>query len=276
MTPRGARAAAARSASARSAPQRPPAPRPSRAVSPRAAHTDAAHTVAAVASAANAQTGGALNSNRVRAAMIDGLRDGGIRDAQVLQAMATIDRHRFIEAGLASRAYDDISLPIGLGQTISRPFTVARMIELIAEAYTPEQRRGARVLEVGTGCGYQAAVLAQVFGEVFSIERIRALHETARANLRHLRQSNLRLLLGDGHLGVAKVAPFKAIIVAAAGPSIPDDLLLQMELGGRLIAPIQSPSGQQSLHFVERSSQTEWRLSVLDSVRFVPMLAGVS
>jgi protein-L-isoaspartate(D-aspartate) O-methyltransferase len=217
-----------------------------------------------------------LTSDRARAAMIDGLKAGGIRDPQVLLAMASVDRHRFIEAGLASRAYEDMSLPIGQGQTISRPFTVARMIELIAETYTPEQRRSARVLEVGTGCGYQAAVLAQVFGEVISIERIRSLHELARANLRYLRQANLRLVLGDGHLGSPEAAPFLAIIVAAAGASIPDALLLQMALGGRLIAPIQSPNGQQSLHFVERALPAEWRLSVLDAVRFVPMRVGVT
>lgn len=220
--------------------------------------------------------GTGLTSERARAAMVQGLRDSGIRDAQVLAALNTVDRHRFVEAGLASRAYEDIALPIGYGQTISRPFTVARMIELVAEPLSVEQRRRAKVLEVGTGCGYQAAVLAQVFGEVISIERIRSLHENARANLRHLRQSNLRLLLGDGHIGVPSAAPFNAIVLAAAGTSIPDDLLIQMELGGRLIAPIQSQSGQQSLHFVERAMPAEWRLSVLDSVRFVPMRVGVT
>jgi protein-L-isoaspartate(D-aspartate) O-methyltransferase len=219
--------------------------------------------------------GTGLTSDRARVAMIDGLRDGGIRDAQVLNAMTIVDRHRFVEPGLASRAYEDMSLPIGEGQTISRPFTVARMIELVAEVYTPAERRSARVLEVGTGCGYQAAVLAQVFGEVISIERIRLLHELARANLRHLRQPNLRLVLGDGHLGSPEAAPFQAIVVAAAGASIPDALLLQTALGGRLIAPIQSPNGQQSLHFVERALPAEWRLSVLDSVHFVPMRAGI-
>ncbi len=217
-----------------------------------------------------------LTSDRARAAMVDGLREGGIRDSQVLLAMATVNRHRFVEPALASRAYEDMSLPIGHGQTISRPFTVARMIELVAEVYSPEQRRNASVLEVGTGCGYQAAVLAQVFGQVLSIERIRSLHEQARANLRHLRQPNLRLVLGDGHLGSPEAAPFQAIVVAAAGTSIPDALLMQTALGGRLIAPIQSPSGQQSLHFVERALPAEWRLSVLDSVRFVPMRAGVT
>lgn len=217
-----------------------------------------------------------LTSARARLAMIDGLREGGIRDSQVLQAMANVDRHRFVEPGLASRAYEDISLPIGYGQTISRPFTVARMIELVAEVYSPEQRLKASVLEIGTGCGYQAAVLAQVFGQVLSIERIRSLHEQARANLRHLRQPNLRLVLGDGHLGSPQSAPFQAIVVAAAGASIPDALLLQTALGGRLIAPIQSENGQQSLHFVERALPAEWRLSVLDSVRFVPMRAGVT
>lgn len=221
-------------------------------------------------------SGAGLTSVSARAAMISGLRENGIRDTQVLEAMAGVDRHRFVEAALASRAYEDMSLPIGHGQTISRPFTVARMLELVAEPFSAAQRRTLRVLEVGTGCGYQAAVLARLFGEVISIERIRSLHEAARANLRHMRQPNLRLLLGDGHLGVPEGAPYQVIVVAAAGERIPDALLLQMELGGRLIAPIQSGSGQQSLHFVERALPSEWRLSVLDSVRFVPLRTGVT
>ena len=221
-------------------------------------------------------SGMGLTSDRARLAMVAGLRDSGVRDDDVLAAMAAVDRHLFIEGGLASRAYDDCALPIGQGQTISRPFTVARMIELLAQAMPLAQRRSAKVLEIGTGCGYQAAVLAKLFGQVYSIERIRGLHDLARANLRHLRQGNLRLMLGDGRHGIAKEAPFQVIILAAAGDAIPDDLLLQMALGGRLIAPIQSEPGRQSLHLVERAGSADWRLSVLDSVRFVPLRAGLS
>lgn len=217
-----------------------------------------------------------LTSDRARLAMIAGVRENGVRDHDVLTALAAVDRHLFIEGGLASRAYDDCALPIGQGQTISRPFTVARMIELLAETMTVAQRRAAKALEIGTGCGYQAAVLAKVFGQVYSIERIRALHDLARANLRHLRQANLRLMLGDGRHGIANEAPFNVIILAAAGDHIADDLLLQMALGGRLIAPIQSEPGRQSLHLVERAGAQDWRLSVLDSVRFVPLRAGLS
>ena len=217
-----------------------------------------------------------LTSDRARLAMIVAVRESGVRDNDVLAALGAVDRHLFIEAGLASRAYEDCALPIGQGQTISRPFTVSRMIELLAESMTVPQRRAAKALEIGTGCGYQAAVLAKVFGQVYSIERIRALHDLARTNLRHLRQPNLRLMMGDGRHGIANEAPFNVIILAAAGDHIADDLLLQMALGGRLIAPIQSESGRQSLHLVERAGSDDWRLSVLDSVRFVPLRAGLS
>jgi len=187
--------------------------------------------------------------------------------------MERVPRHLFIEAGLASRAYEDVALPIGHGQTISRPSTVARMIETIAAPIAPEARRRAKVLEVGTGCGYQAAVLAAVFGEVVSIERVRGLAEAARANLRPLRLGNLRLVFGDGRLGAPSAAPFDAIIVAAAGEEIAEDLLLQMGVPSRLIAPIDK-GGRQSLHLVERVGAQSWQLTVLDAVRFVPLKSG--
>lgn len=216
-----------------------------------------------------------LASDRARQRMVDGLRAVGVRDAGVLHALAEVPRHQFVEAALASRAYEDVALPIGHGQTISKPSTVARMLELAGAQLGSSERRQARVLEVGTGCGYQAAVMAKVFGEVISIERLKALHELARANLRPMRQPNLRLVFGDGRLGVAQAAPFDAIVLAAAGESIADELLLQMKVGGRLIAPIASATGQgQSLHLVERAGEDDWHLTVLDAVRFVPLRAG--
>jgi protein-L-isoaspartate(D-aspartate) O-methyltransferase len=205
--------------------------------------------------------------------MVEGLRGLGIRDPDVLGAMQRVPRHEFVEPGLASRAYEDVALPIGHGQTISRPSTVARMIEKISETIPAEARKRAKVLEVGTGCGYQAAVLAAMFGEVVSIERVRGLHEAARSNLRALRVPNLRLVFGDGRLGVPSVAPFDAIVVAAAGDEIPEDLLTQMNVPSRLLAPIEQRCAQ-ALHLVGRTSRESWQLTVLDAVRFVPLRAG--
>lgn len=214
----------------------------------------------------------ALATERTRLRMIEALRQTGVRDAQVLEAMAAIPRHGFVDAALASRGYEDVALPIGHGQTISRPATVARMIELVVETIPVGQRRHARVLEIGTGCGYQAAVLATIFGEVVSVERVRGLLDDARRNLRDLRLANLRLVFGDGNLGVPQAAPFDAIVVAAAGEAVSDALLGQMRVGARLIAPIGSV--RQSLHLIERIGHDRWQLSVLDAVRFVPLRTG--
>lgn len=222
-----------------------------------------------------APAGVGLASERARERMVQSLREIGIRDSDVLAAMQQVPRHQFIEAGLASRAYEDVALPIGHGQTISRPSTVARMIETVASTIPRAARKTARALEVGTGCGYQAAVLAAVFGEVVSIERVRGLHETARANLRPMRLPNLRLVFGDGRLGAPSMAPFDAIVVAAAGAEISDDLLIQMGVPARLLAPIER-GGAQALHLVERVEQESWQLTVLDAVRFVPLRAGTT
>lgn len=218
--------------------------------------------------------GGAL---RARERMVQALRGMGIAHPVVLAAMGSVPREGFVDAALASRAYEDVALPIGQGQTISKPSTVARMIELLVQGRTDAQLRSARVLEVGTGCGYQAAVLAQVFGEVYSVERIRGLHESARTHLRPLRLPNLRLAYGDGFQGLPDHAPFDAIIIAAAGEQVPEPLLLQMGIGARLIAPVLAgPARQQVLHWVERSSADDWRLHLLDAVRFVPLKRGTS
>ncbi|MCM5571943.1 protein-L-isoaspartate(D-aspartate) O-methyltransferase [Burkholderiaceae bacterium FT117] len=250
---------------------RPAAPRPDAAPANRGPG-GAARTVA---SPLPAPSGLGLASDRARANMVDLLARAGVRDPQVLDALMQVPRHQFVEPALASRAYEDVALPIGHGQTISKPSTVARMIEL-ASAHLPRARRAAaKALEVGTGCGYQAAVMARVYGEVVSIERVRGLHEQARANLRSLRLPNLRLAFGDGHQGVAQGAPYDSIVVAAAGEAVPEPLLHQMRVGGRLVAPVAS-GGRQALHLVERVSSDEWQLTVLDAVRFVPLRTGTT
>jgi len=218
-------------------------------------------------------SGVGMASERARARMVEALRSLGIRSPVVLEIMGVVPRHLFIEQALASRAYEDVSLPIGHGQTISKPSTVARMIEIALAHLDAPGRRSANILEIGTGCGYQAAVLAQLCGQVVSIERVRALHELARANLRALRIPNLRLVYGDGRAGVPQAAPYDAIIVAAAaGDEVPEELLPQMKVGSRLIAPVGV--ARQALHLVERTGKFEWGLTVLDAVRFVPLQAG--
>jgi protein-L-isoaspartate(D-aspartate) O-methyltransferase len=208
-----------------------------------------------------------MTSQRTRRRMVERLRDQGIRDERVLAAMAAVPRHLFVEEALASRAYEDTALPIGFGQTISQPYVVARMMEAVLQDRSP-----GRTLEIGTGCGYQAAVLAQVFPEVYSIERIKGLLERARANLLGLRLKNLRLAHGDGHAGLESAAPFQSIIVAAAARRMPEALLRQLAPGGRMVLPLES-GGAQRLMLVERNGRG-FVESELDAVRFVPMEAG--
>lgn len=208
-----------------------------------------------------------MTSQRTRARMIERLRAEGIRDERVLAAMAAVPRHIFVEEALASRAYEDMALPIGLKQTISQPFIVARMIELLAAG-----RDLGKTLEIGAGCGYQAAVLAQLAKDVYAVERIAQLLDKARANLRHLRLPNVRLKHADGNLGLADAAPFDTIILAAAAGRVPQALLEQLAVGGRMILPLGG--AEQSLCLIERSPRgySETRL---DAVRFVPLVAGV-
>ena len=210
-----------------------------------------------------------LNSDRLRQAMVQRLRDGGITDERVLNAMAAVPRHVFVDEALASRAYEDAALPIGHSQTISQPKIVARMIAAVCE-----DREPTRVLEVGAGCGYQAAVLAQFVREVHAIERIRGLFELARSNLRALRlATRVRLIHGDGMIGLPGIAPFDAIVVAAAGLAIPQALLTQLAPGGRLIAP--EGTSNQRLVLIERTGTSAWKRTELEAVRFVPLRAGI-
>ncbi|KVN33983.1 protein-L-isoaspartate O-methyltransferase [Burkholderia pyrrocinia] len=213
----------------------------------------------------------ALTSERVRERMVERLRANGVTDARVLEAMAAVPRHMFVDPGLATQAYEDSALPIGHQQTISKPSVVARMIELAMAGRTLE-----RVLEIGTGCGYQAAVLSHVARDVYSIERIKPLYERAKLNLRPLRVPNIRLHYGDGRVGLPLAAPFDAIVIAAAGLDVPQALLEQLAIGGRLVAPVGAQSGQpQVLTLVERVAHAQWLESRLDRVFFVPLKSGV-
>jgi protein-L-isoaspartate(D-aspartate) O-methyltransferase len=207
-----------------------------------------------------------MTSQRTRDRMVARLREKGIRDEAVLAAMAFVPRHIFVEEALASRAYEDTALPIGFEQTISQPFVVARMIEALRA-----QRPLVKVLEIGTGCGYQAALLARLAKEVYSVERIAGLLEKARGNLRPLRLSNLRLVHADGSLGLPEAAPFDGIIVAAAASGIPEALVQQLAPGGRMIVPVGS--GDQALCLIERTA-TGLTEKWLDAVRFVPLRGG--
>jgi protein-L-isoaspartate(D-aspartate) O-methyltransferase len=218
-----------------------------------------------------------LVSERARLRMVQTLREQGVSSPAVLQAMSTVPRHVFVEHGLASRAYEDVALPIGHGQTISKPSTVARMIQLMVDGVPENRLKSLKVLEIGTGCGYQAAVLAQIFADVVSVERVRWLHELARTHIRPFRLPNLRLVFGDGSVGVPAGAPYDAMISAAAAERIADDWLMQLQVGGRLVAPVKSAtSDAQSLHVVDRVADDNWSLTVLDSVRFVPLRPGTS
>jgi protein-L-isoaspartate(D-aspartate) O-methyltransferase len=207
-------------------------------------------------------------SDRIRQAMVARVAQQGVKDPLVLASMEAIPRHLFIESGLSGQAYIDASLPIGHHQTISQPYIVARMIEIMRNGKALD-----KVLEIGTGCGYQAAVLSLVAKDVYSIERIKALHELAKENLRPMRIANIRLHYGDGMLGLPQVAPFDGIILAAAGMEVPQALLEQLAVGGRLIAPVGGRN--QVLQLIERLSAKEWRSSVLEQCHFVPLHQGV-
>ena len=216
----------------------------------------------------SALSGIGMTSQRTRARMIDRLRAKGIASEAVLAAMAAVPRHIFVEEALASRAYEDTALPLGFSQTISQPYIVARMIEMLLAG-----RAGlGRTLEVGTGCGYQAAVLAQLSPDVYSVERIEPLLNLARRNLAQLPGIRVHLKHSDGSMGLSQAAPFDSIIVAAAAGRVPPELLQQLAVGGRLVLPVGG--NEQYLCLVERNPQgyTESRL---EAVRFVPLLPGV-
>jgi protein-L-isoaspartate(D-aspartate) O-methyltransferase len=215
-----------------------------------------------------AVSGFGMTSQRTRTRMIERLREQGIVDEEVLAAIAAVPRHVFVEEALASRAYEDTALPLGFSQTISQPYVVARMIEVLLAG----RDELGKTLEIGAGCGYQAAVLAQLTDEVYAVERIAPLLAKAKANLRAIRQLKVRLKHADGQLGLPEAAPFATIIVAAAAARVPRPLLQQLAPDGRLILPLGT--GSQQLVLIERRAEgfVETRL---DAVRFVPLLSGV-
>jgi protein-L-isoaspartate(D-aspartate) O-methyltransferase len=233
-------------------------------VPPRAAPARTATVPAAVP-----QRSDLMASEAPRRAMAARVARQGVRDQKVLAALEAVPRHMFIEPALSSQAYIDASLPIGHHQTISQPYIVARMIEAMRETGPLSS-----VLEIGTGCGYQAAVLACVAGEVYSIERIKPLHELAKTNLRPLRISNLRLQYGDGMLGLPQAAPFDGIILAAAGLEVPRALLEQLAIGGRLVAPVGAQ--EQHLQRITRTGPQEWTSETLEACHFVPLRPGIA
>ena len=216
-------------------------------------------------------SGANLDQAAFRLAMVRRLHAQGIEHQAVLQAMSDIERHRFVDSALGNQAYEDTSLPIGLGQTISKPSVVARMLSLLCHNQTLPMRR---VLEIGTGCGYQAAVLSRLCVEVYSMERLKGLNEKAQSLLRPFRIPNLHLLLGDGMQGFPSGAPYAGIIAAAGGDAIPAAWTDQLAVGGRLVAPARLGQGMQSLVVIDKTP-TGLVQTVLEPVQFVPLKSGI-
>lgn len=209
-----------------------------------------------------------MTSQRTRARMIERLRTEGIKNERVLGVMSEIPRHVFVEEALASRAYEENALPIGLGQTISSPFIVARMTELVCEKGIP-----AKALEIGTGCGYQTAILAKLVKELYTVERIQPLMDRARRTLRDLRFFNIIFKHADGHFGYPEGGPYHAILSAAASTHVPQALKDQLAPGGRLVLPVGTHD--QFLYVVDRTEDgfVETRH---EAVRFVPLVSGLA
>lgn len=208
-----------------------------------------------------------MTSQRTRTRMVERLRVRGIRDTRVLHAMGLVPRHVFLEQALANRAYDDTALPLGFGQTISQPYVVARMVEILIAG-----RELGKTLEIGAGCGYQTAILGVLSKQVFAVERIAPLLARARENLKQLKLSHIRLKHADGNLGLPEAAPFDTIILAAAAADVPQALLAQLAPGGRLVMPLGS--ADQAISLFERT-ESGFVETGFDAVRFVPLLPGV-
>jgi protein-L-isoaspartate(D-aspartate) O-methyltransferase len=210
-----------------------------------------------------------MTSQRTRERLIQRVEEAGIRDRDVLDVMRRLPRHLFVDEALASRAYEDSALPIGHGQTISQPYTVARMTEALLEMGRPDT-----VLEIGTGSGFQTAVLASLVRRVYSVERVAALSERAGRTLKKLELRNVRLRHGDGASGWPEYAPFDGILVTAAPAGVPRVLVRQLTLGGRMVLPI-GRSGQQVLVRL-RKTETGYVHEILEPVTFVPLLGGIA
>ncbi|MCW8922463.1 MAG: protein-L-isoaspartate(D-aspartate) O-methyltransferase [Gammaproteobacteria bacterium] len=210
-----------------------------------------------------------MTSQRTRDRLVERLRDKGITDERVLEVMRTTPRHLFIDEALAHRAYEDSSLPISQGQTISQPYIVAKMTELLLQPRVPDF-----VLEVGTGSGYQSAVLSRLVPKVYTVERISALLDKARQVHREIGLRNIYSKHSDGSWGWPENGPYPAIMVTAAPEKAPDSLLQQLAVGGRMVIPVGSLSGDQQLKLITRVSATDYEERTLDAVRFVPLLDG--
>jgi protein-L-isoaspartate(D-aspartate) O-methyltransferase len=217
--------------------------------------------------------GQGMTSQRARDRLIERLRQDGIRDERVLTAMRQVPRHLFIDEALASRAYEDTALPIGKSQTISQPWVVARMTEALLETTAPDQPPPKRVLEIGTGSGYQAAVLSLLVDEIYTVERIDELLRTARKRFRKLGFANVRTRHDDGRAGWAEHAPFDAVIVTAAGALVEPALLAQLQPHGVLVAPVGGTTAQLLQRW--RNLGEGWQPETLGNVVFVPLLPGV-
>ncbi|MGA7748685.1 MAG: protein-L-isoaspartate(D-aspartate) O-methyltransferase [Gallionella sp.] len=211
-----------------------------------------------------------MTSQRTRARLIERLREQGIKDETVLAAIFEVPRHLFVDEALASRAYDDVSLPINYNQTISQPYIVARMIEVLRAGNLLDRPLN-HVLEIGTGCGYQAAILAKLAHEVYTLERVHPLYERARKQLRDLKIRNVSVRYADGSLGLPEAAPFDGIIMAAAAPALSSVLREQLAVGGRMVLPVGTQ--EQWLYLVERDA-SGFRETQLEPVKFVPLLIG--
>ncbi len=215
-----------------------------------------------------ARGGRGMTSQRARDRLVATLRAEGISDPRVLDVIRTTPRHLFMDEALAARAYENTALPIGLGQTISQPWVVARMTELLIEKRIPD-----RVLEVGTGSGYQAAVLAALVGTVYTVERIEELLRKARRLFRTLKLGNIRSRHDDGNIGWPAEAPFDAIVLTAAGETVPRALCDQLADGGVLVAPVGPPRGQRLVRWQRDGDQ--WQREAFEAVSFVPLLGGL-
>lgn len=210
-----------------------------------------------------------MTSQRTRGRLVQWLTEQGVKHNDVLRIMEETPRHLFIDEGLSHRAYENTALPIGDGQTISQPYTVARMTEILLQTGKVD-----KVLEIGTGCGYQTAVLAKLCKTVFTVERIRQLHMKARKTLSALNLHNIQFLFADGFNGWQQNAPYDGIIVTAAPSQIPESLILQLADGGRLIIPVGSQENEQKLYLIERQGD-KVRQTFVENVKFVPLVGGV-
>ncbi len=222
----------------------------------------------ALLKSSTSKAGIGMTSLRTRERMLVRLREQGIKDEVVLHAMGEIPRHIFVDDALSIRAYEDVALPIGYSQTISQPYIVARMTEILRNG-----KQLNKVLEIGTGCGYQTAVLSRVAKEVLSVERIRPLVMKARGHLRTLKCNNVKLDHADGSLGLNEYAPFDGIIVTAAASHVPQELLEQLAVGGRMVIPVGTSA--QVLHLIEKTA-TDYKQTKLEAVKFVPLLGGIT